>query len=118
MIFAPSLKKISILRISYRKSFLGAENVALQFLNSLGSLARFLIDRFLVKKTCILSHSRSQRQHLSFTRAVAQNRSHHDHNNDGSTGTPFHLPPGTGGFNHRYHSGVHIPSSLPHEDLL
>ena len=39
MIFAPNLKKISIFRISYRKSFLGSKNVALQFLNFLGSLA-------------------------------------------------------------------------------
>ena len=39
MIFAPNLKKISTLRISYRKSFLGSKNLALQFLNFLGSVA-------------------------------------------------------------------------------
>ena len=39
MIFAPNLKKISIFRISHRKSFLGSKNVALQFLNFLGSVA-------------------------------------------------------------------------------
>ena len=39
MIFAQNLQKISIFRMSYRKSFLGSRNLALQFLNFLGSLA-------------------------------------------------------------------------------
>ena len=52
MVFVPSFKKISIFRISYRKSFLGSKNVAFQFLKSLGSLAPVSCGPVSYKKTC------------------------------------------------------------------